>query len=361
MSLSKEYEDYIDGFGLRSALDKELQFEDDYYDHLVAILNEARHPTGGYTGAFSFTGGGGAAQETLRRIAEHLSSNAAIVGLPSVPLYCGLIPAGDFDVTTEEYDSGSVVRFDIALWFFLRLAAQQITEVLGSFSGEKEWGADIDHPTEVGALLRDRLNNYISLGHPLRYKTQLRVMHGPREKFRRDLNLASVAWFVGHEYGHAILGGNEWKPTRGSIAERALIWDIQGVRKGSDLEQIWTEQAEILSQGIEYQADACGCALIQIPSFRSHPLALAIAPMLGLTLQAFEFHAGRLARKRKGQAWTHATPELRAYLSTEIMARTSSRVAAVRTTADNIREWLWDSLQIDRLFAEDTPEGLEPL
>lgn len=354
--LTRGYQEYIAGFGLEQALAKELALEDDYEQHVQAVLAASGHEdlADRYTGVDAFCGGGQAAQLVLRGLSTAMHEAHVQVPDPVWTLYappgafekprparmfCGLVPEGDLGVRTLSDPRGTVL-FDVGLWFFVRLAVQAIASQLTAATGDGRWGSD-DDSGELLVRLRDRLDGYLLRGEGLRDDTFIRVLTGPREAFRRALNRTCVAWILGHEYGHLAL-------TREGPAPDTATW---------------SERAELSSQDVEFRADRIADALVSSSRLMVDPLASVIAPVVVHTLQAYILRSRHRAGDH-GPYWTHMVPEMRAGMSLEALATTGPLLAdardvtALHGTGRHFLDWLWASLGTAQSFSDDLPEGI---
>ena len=353
-TLEQQYEVHLDRLGLRRRLEQELALEDDYAAHVHSLVGEAglEDQRDFYQGPEACYGGGSAAQLILRRLASDMPVQAQQVKAVSIPskdqqyevkaftipareIFCGLVPNGDLGVVTEPHPSGGVIYFDVSLWFFLRFASQQVASALASITDDPFWGADNNEPNP-GVVLGDYLDGYVRRGRPLRGDTRLRVMRGQRELFRRDLNRACVAWTIAHEYGLLVAAATE--------PETKYVSPPGG-----------NEEAEVLNEWKENQADLCACSIVQPSILLAMPLACMMAPTLVLSMQAFIL---KTSHKEGifGQLSPHLDPEIRACAAAHIAF--PGYVESIQKQGERFRVWLWDALGTEQMYKEDVPDGV---
>lgn len=332
-ALEQAYEEYLDVFGLRAALQRELELEDDYQEHVQGILRRAdrEYLASRYRGSTAFCGGGTAAEAVLRQLADSMPGAALSVGLPGRRIYCGLVPAGDFSVTTKKVPAGGIVLFDVALWFFLRLASQAVASALGAVTGSSEWGPDNQGGVPPGLRLRERLDGYLRFGEPLRQDTWIQVMQGPRDDFRRALNLAALAWILGHEYGHLL------QPDQAPPPECP---DSRSAELGSSVNEL--------------AADRCADRLVRSSAIGVDPLAAASASTVVLAIQAFALRTNH-ALGRREPCRANDVPEIRTTMSLEAIGAAAETRKSYEA-ATRLRKWLWTELGTELMFRDDVPE-----
>ena len=81
--------------------------------------------------------------------------------------------------------------------------AQAVARSLGDITGAKIFGPDRETRAEISAELLKELHQYRS-GIDPRVESHVAVMRGPREDFRRHLNVLGIAYVIAHELGHVV-------------------------------------------------------------------------------------------------------------------------------------------------------------
>jgi hypothetical protein len=171
-------------------------------------------------------------------------------------------------------------------------------------------------------VLRQYLDRYITGGSTLRENTNLHVMVGARESFRRDLNTSALAYIIGHEFSHAI------------SSDEALSTVV------------WSEEGELKSQALEQSADSLAARVLSKEPFVRNPLAAVMGPMLVLHLQGFALRTQQ-DQGLDPENWTHLLPELRSAMMQEALGQRNPTLSA---TAERFRQWLWAAFDYDALF-----------
>lgn len=317
------YEDLLDGFELRERIDKELEFEQDYLNHvrkLLAVAQVDADVDADYSRPFSFSGGKVSPEVVLSALLDQVQD---CVGIKR-PVHCGLWPSGELGARTRRHGDTAIILVDVGLWFYLRFACQQVTLALEAITARPEqWGPD-DASKDPGGLLRDYLHRYISGESNLRDSTRLTLLAGPRETLRRDLNRAALLYVVAHEYSHAISSDAELKTV------------------------VWSERNELASQAVENNADQLAANVLGATTFTSGPLAAVLGPVLTLCLQAFALRTQQ-ANGLDPVNWTHLAPEIRAEIVQSMLITKHPMHEAV---AIRFREWLWARLQYEELWGQ---------
>jgi len=323
--LRKRYDELIEAFDMRLRLEQELALEDDYQSRVQATLlnaglNELHDQ---YDLPLAFSGGGVAGQLVLSGIADNLVAGSS-EGTGAAPFFAGFWPSGDFGTTTMRVDEGAVVVVDMGLWFAVRFACQQVARQLTTITGATNpWGPDADD--KAGEELREWLDRYVSDGVGLRDGTHLYLMRGPREDFRRELNLAAIYYVIAHESGHVVHA----IPLPASAG--------------------WSEQAEVKSQWAESQADKVAFGALTRPPCSLSPLSAVMGPMLVLTIQGFALRR-RIAAGDQPMHWTHWAPELRAFAAQAFLTEVNP---ALKPYAQAFQQWLWACLNYEQLWREE--------
>jgi hypothetical protein len=333
--------------GKEEQLRLEEALEDEYREAVERILcnagAQAHLPH--FTGPLSFSGGADDLERLMQIAAARVSQAAVTTGFPAIPLYCALWPDRHMNARSVSVSGGTIAYVNTGLLVMLRIACQYVASSLGTLYGAESWGADRKSQEQVSTELLVRIHNY-RRGIDPRTGERVKVLRGPREKMRRQLNYLAIAYVIAHELGHALASKYDAhlfpEADEGADGERdPAHLSVAGVRAPR------TEEDEVGSGRREWLADWIALRIMETPPLAKGGLSKVsvMAPSLVMGLQAALWWKDR----REGSTefgWSHPLPEMRMW--SPLLKMAPDEDSQVHREGRRFLEWLTEVLYLDK-------------
>lgn len=292
---------------VKEKLADELRVEDERRDRVVRILAGAgadEKTLASFADWSAFSGGADNLQASVRHATADVVAAAASTGAEVPEMYCGLWPDRSLNARTLRTEFGGVVLVNTGLLTALNVFLDAVARSLGHLFGPL-YGQDDESQDRIARML-DWLMIKHQAGIDVRYQSQVLVMGGPREQFRRKMTWAALCYVIAHEAGHLARS----RPCRGGWRDDNQLFQLFQVpeQPGSEFDVTDAARSEEVS-------DTIACRILRRPPLReSHQPSLTqtVGAISVLALQNAAFWR-KAALTDEPLGWTHPYPEGRMY------------------------------------------------